>query len=702
MRTLAVVFAISALPASDAATANPVRKVVNMLQALQTKIAAEGEKEKELYDRYMCYCKTSGGDLAKGIADAETKVPQLNSDIAENEGKLGQLKVDIETHKADRTAAKTAMAEATALREKELSKFVSENADLMANLAAIAKAVGALEKGMGGFLQTAAASKLRNFAMDSNTISDADRQDLISFLSAKSDYSPASGEIVGILKQLGDEMAAHKKDVIAAEQAAVTAFEGIMAAKTKEVQALTKMIEDKLQRSASLAVEIQQMKNDLGDTAEGLVEDQKFIADLEKNCAGKGKLYEENVKYRNQELLAVAETIKILNDDDALELFKKTLPGSASFLQITSAAATMKSQALSMINALRQHHPSNRLDFIALSLQGKKIGFEKVIKMIDDLVAELKNDQIADSDKKEYCAVQFDTNDDKKKVLEKSVSDLETAIADSEAGIATTTEEIAALEHGIKALDKAVAEATEQRKEENAEYVAEMASDSAAKELLLFAKNRLNKFYNPKLYKPPAPREVSDEDRGVLAAGGSLDPTKAPGGIAGTGVSVGLVQTVTAPPPAPESFKAYAKKGEESNGVVAMIDLLVKDLDKSITEAEVTEKDAQEDYGTFMSDSANKRAEDSKSLDDKTGALADLNGGLEDQKGGLTSTSKELDATNQVIHALHLECDWLVKYFDMRKEARDNEIDSLGKAKAVLSGAGYSFAQTATRKFLRH
>jgi len=258
------------------------------------------------------------------------------------------------------------------------------------------------------------------------------------------------------------------------------------------------------------------------------------------------------------------------------------------------------------------------------------------------------------------------------------------------------------LEHGIKALDKAVAEATEQRKEENAEYVAEMASDSAAKELLLFAKNRLNKFYNPKLYKPPAPREVSDEDRGVLAAGGSLDPTEAPGGIAGTGVTVGLVQTVTAPPPAPESFKAYAKKGEESNGVVAMIDLLVKDLDKSITEAEVTEKDAQEDYGTFMTDSANKRAEDSKSLDDKSGALADLKGGLEEQKGGLTSTSKELDATNQVIHVLHLECDWLIKYYDMRKEARANEIDSLGKAKAVLSGAGYSFAQTATRKFLRH
>jgi len=700
MRTLAVVYAIAALRASDAAAANPVRKVVTMLQGLQAKISAEGEKEKELYDKYMCYCKTSGGDLAKGIADAQTKIPQLQSDIAENEAKLAQLKLDVEGHKADRAAAKEAMAAATALREQEKAKFDKENADLKANLAAIAKAVAALEKGSYGFLQTSTASTLKKL-VGKLDMQDADRQDMMAFLSGSSEYAPASGEIIGILKQMGDEMAADSKAVIDAEAAAVKAHEGLMAAKKKEVEALTKMIQNKLERIANLAVEIQEMKNDLGDSAEGLIEDQKFIADLEKNCGEKAKLYDENVKYRTQELAAVADTIKILNDDDALELFKKTLPGSASFLQITNTATLMKSQALRIINTLRKHRKSVRIDFIALSLRGKKIGFGKVIEMIDGLVAELKADQIADSDKKEYCAVSFDTADDKKKVLEKSVSDLETAIADSKAGIATTTEEIAALEDTIKALDKAVVEATEQRKEENEEYVAEMASSSAAKELLNFAKNRLNKFYNPKLYKPPAKKELTDEDRGVLAAGGSLDPTAAPGGIAGTGI--GLVQTATAPPPPPQAFKAYAKKGEESNGVIAMVDLLVKDLDKTMTEAEVTEKDAQGDYETFMQDSASKRAQDSQSLTDKEGALANLKGGLEEQTGSLGSSNSELDATNQYIHAMHLECDWLIKYYDMRKEARDNEIDSLGKAKAVLNGADYSLLQTArARKFLRH
>jgi len=413
-------------------------------------------------------------------------------------------------------------------------------------------------------------------------------------------------------------------------------------------------------------------------------------------------MYEENVKYRTQELAALADTIKVLNDDDALELFKKTLPGSASFLQVEVSTAQMKQQALGMINGLRRHNRSPQLDFIALSLRGKKIGFEKIITLIDDLVAELKKDQVDDDAKKEYCAAEFDTTDDKKKVLEKSISDLKTAIQDSEEGIATTTDEIAALEAGIKALDKSVTEATEQRKEENEDYTALMASDAAAKELIEFAKNRLNKFYNPKLYKAPAKKELTDEDRATLAAGGTLAPTEAPGGIAGTGI--GFVQTVTAPPPPPEAFEAYSKKSEESNGIIAMLDLLIKDLDKEMTEAEVTEKDAQGDYEVYMKDSSAKRAQDSKTLTDKEGALASLKGGLEEQKGSLTSTDKELMATNQYIHALHLECDWLIKYYDMRKEARANEIDSLGKAKAVLSGADYSLIQTSARarKFLRH
>jgi len=678
--------------------ANPIRKVVTMMQALQAKVEAEGEKEKELFDKYMCYCKNGAEALAKSIADAEAKGPELAAAIEEGTGKLAQLKDDIKAHQADRAAAKTAMAEATAVREKEAAAFAEATGDLKTNLAGLAKAIAAIEKGMAGFLQTSTASMLKKLVMNKNNMLDADRQDVLSFLSSDSDYAPQSGEITGILKTMEDEMNADLKAATDEETAAIAAYDGLMAAKKKEVESLTKMIEDKLQRVGDLGVEIQEMKNDLGDTADSLADDKKFLADLDKNCASKQKLYDENVKMRGQELAALADTIKVLNDDDALELFKKTLPGaSASFLQIQVSASAMKSRALALIQEAQTSSVQRRpaLDFISLALRGKKIGFEKIIGMIDDLVKELKIEQEEDEKKKEYCAAEFDKSEDKHKVLTKSISDLESAIAESEEGITTTKAEIEALSDGIRALDKSVAEATEQRKEENEEYTALMAGNTAAKELLAFAKNRLNKFYNPKLYKPPAKAELSAEDQATLAAGGTLAPTEAPGGIAGTGVTV-LAQADPGPPP--ESIKAYSKKGEESNGIIAMIDMLMKDLDKEMTQAELEEKDGQGDYEEFMKDSATKRAEDSKTMTDKEGALADLETGLGQQKSDKAQAEKDLGALNEYIHSLHLECDWLIKYFDMRKEARTNEIDALEKAKAVLSGADYSLVQTGARK----
>merc|ERR1719157_153592 len=102
-----------------------------------------------------------------------------------------------------------------------------------------------------------------------------------------------------------------------------------------------------------------------------------------------------------------------------------------------------------------------------------------------------------------------------------------------------------------------------------------------------------------------------------------------------------------------------------------------------------------------MKDSASKRADDSKTLGDKEGTLADLQASLQSSQEDKASTTKELQATLQYIQSLHNDCDWLIQYFGVRKNARDGEIDALGKAKAVLSGADYSLLQTAkAHKFL--
>jgi len=444
--------------------ANPIRRVVTMLQAMQKKIAEEGEKEKELYEKFQCYCKTSGGTLGESIAALEAKGPAVSSDIEQAEAQRTQYQADLKQHQTDRDDAKKAMAAATSLREKEAKAFGAEKAEADANIASINSAVAALEKGMsGGFLQTGGAQVLKKLALSKQEMSDADRQEILAFISGTetSGYAPQSGEITGILKQLGSEMSKTLAESTATEEEAIKNYDGLMGAKKKEVDSCTASIETKTQRVGELAVSIVQMKNDLSDSAAQLLEDKKFIAELETNCASKAGEMEERVKTRSEELVAIADTIKILNSDDALDLFKKTLPSaSASFLQVSSGVTK---RALAAIADVRRTSKSPQLDFIALALTGKKIGFEKVIKMIDEMIATLGNEQNDDDHKKEYCAAQMDQTDDKKKGLERSVSDAETAIEDADEGLATVRDEIAALEAGIKAFDKSVAEASEQR-----------------------------------------------------------------------------------------------------------------------------------------------------------------------------------------------------------------------------------------------
>jgi len=529
-----------------------------------------------------------------------------------------------------------------------------------------------------------------------------ERQDVLAFLSGSQEYAPQSGQIVGILKQMEDEMKKGAAEAAAAEDASIKTYDVLMAAKKKEVLALTKEIETKLERVGTIGVEIAQMKNDLGDTEEALIADKEFLANLDENCETKKKEWEVVMKTRAEELVALADTIKVLNDDDALELFKKTLPSAASLIQVQIRGKDYRKKALFLVQKVMKSGEQKQpeLELLALALKGKKIGFEKVIKMIDDMVTTLKIEQADDDAKKEYCAAAFDEADDKKKGLERAVSDLETAIENVKEDIAKLGEEIDALKAGIKELDKMVMEATEQRKEENEDFKELMASDTAAKELLKFAKNRLNQFYNPKLYKAPPKKELTREDRIVENMSGTAAPTATPGGIAGTGIEVFAQTNKKAPPPPPETFGPYTKKSEDSMGVMAMMDLLIADLDKEMTEAETEEKDAQVDYETTMRDSAEKRTKDSKLLGEKESTKADLEADLETHTEDKASTAKELMSTMQYIQSLHNECDWLLKYFDVRKEARASEIDALGKAKAVLAGADYSLLQTRSLGFL--
>jgi len=317
------------------------------------------------------------------------------------------------------------------------------------------------------------------------------------------------------------------------------------------------------------------------------------------------------------------------------------------------------------------------------------VDFSKVLKMIDDMVANLGAEMKADDDHLAFCNAELDKEGDNKKSQERKINDLTASIDELDTRIKQLVDEMKTIKKDMEETEKQAAEATEQRKKENALFQENMQQLTAAKQLLAKAKNRLMKFYNPAQYKPPPQRELTEEER-IAQNMGEVIPTPAPEMIAGTNIAVNLSQE-EAPidiGEAPETG-TYEKRGSKSGGVTQLMGMLEKDLNMQQQEAENDEKIAQRDYETLMSDSKKSLADSQMELTAKEGEHAEAKTNLNEDTTSRSMTNEELAGTNEKISALHGSCDFLMQNFDFRKAARAREIDGLKNAKATLSGADF-------------
>jgi len=696
-----------------AAQENPIRKIVNLLQMTQKKIEEEGEAQEDAFEKFQCYCETNDKKLAASVTELTDAVPQHEASVKSKSEQKAQMEEELKVHKKDREDANAAIESGNEQRAKDKAAFDAYSTEAKSNIAAMTKAVAAIRKGMGeAFLQSAQANTLQKLVLANTKLSAFDQSEISAFLQGKAATEGSSGEIVGILEQMKEQMEADLKEAEETEASAIADNDALVAAKNKEIAAATSAIEDKTARVGELAVAIVNAKNDLEDTKDALAEDTSYLAELKKTCAEQVELFAQVKKMRAQELEAIGATIKILNDDDALDLFKKTLPSPAlvqeSLLQV-NAKVSNKQRVKALLreaqrSAARVGDKSSASAQVAalmqLALAGKKAGFEKIIKMMDDMVELLGKEQKDDEQKKEYCEKEFEVSEDKDAELKRNIKGVEAEIAEGTDAIAGLKDDIAALTSGIADLDKAVAEATETRKEESTEYTTVKAQNSAAVQLLDVAKNQLNKFYNPAAYKAPPRRELTEEERIYVQSGGE-DPRDAeeamaaqqgPGGVAIPSFTQMFMKAHGPPPPPPMAVEAYKK--QDTGGPVALLDKLQNELKMEMQEDDMEEKTAQKDYEEMMKKSADKRAMDSKTIVEKESQKAEAEGLLGKAKKELKGKSAELMALQEYVMNLHADCDFLVKNFDTRKEARANEVDAIKKAKAVLSGADFSFMQT--------
>merc|ERR1719446_1236691 len=374
------------------------------------------------------------------------------------------------------------------------------------------------------------------------------------------------------------------------------------------------------------------------------------------------------------------------------------------FLQKDSNLSVAR-RARHLVVSLMQTSRSNesQLAFLAAALKSKKVDFSKITGMIEGMVGVLEKEQGDDDAQKGFCESELAKAAEEKKATEEKLASLAASIEDMSATVATLKDEISTLQAEIKSLDGAVAEATEQRKAEHAAFLQAQAENQAATQLVEAARNRLFKVYRPNLYKEEARRELTEEER-IAVSAGAPDPRDAEeaardfdrqqNSISGTGIVSPVFAQIRAatnvvPPPPPETFGAYQKKDTKSNGVIGLMDMMVDDLKSDHTEAKHAEETAQKDYERLMSTSQKSREQMAKSITEKESADAEYMEKIENAKTDQASTTDALAKLAEFIAGLHADCDFLLANFDVRKEARTNEVEGLKNAKAVLSGASF-------------
>jgi len=612
---------------------NPIRKVVTMLEDMQKNVEEEGEKEEELFNEFMCYCKNGATQLLNAISAGQAQVSELSNAIVKGTSQKSQLDQDITQHKADREAAEKVTKESTAMRQREADEFAKSSGEAKANIQSLTTAVAALKKGLSAsLLQTGVGQTIRSVIRTSPLVRDEQREVLLSFLESGSDMA-GSDQITGVMEQMLEAMQQDLQETERQESESVATYEALMKSKAAEIAAATKAIETKMSRTGTLAVENVQAKADLKNTETAVAADTQFQANLAKNCAIKQTEYDEKTKIRAEETLAISETIKMLSSDEALELFKKTMPSAAaaSFLQISSRSR-VRSKAYSTNNVP-----------VLLTLGGGSGGFEKVVGMVDGMVNVLEGEQAQDDKTDKWCIEELNKAEDEEKALATELSEVETAIEEHKDAIAMVASEVEALQAGLLELDKSVAEATEQRKKGHDEYLSTAAANQAAVDLLGMAKNRMNKFYNPTLHKEPAKGEQ-------------------------------------------EEFVQY-KKSEAGASVIAMLDDMIKDVGADLSESKRDEEEAQKDYEEDMQDADKKRKDDSALVVTKEAEKAEKVGKQEDNKELKRTKDMQSEVLVEKIKNLHKTCDFLMQQYEKIQDERAKEEEGLKSSKMMLSGA---------------
>jgi septal ring factor EnvC (AmiA/AmiB activator) len=656
---------------ADAAKNRPVTKVITLLKDMLKQLEKEAEEDEAIYDKMACWCETNDKEKTKAISDAEARISDLTTKIEELTAVSARLNTEIANLEKEVAANQKALDAATAIRQKQLAEFNAEEKDLLESISALKAAVVVLSKHhsmlqvprshMLGVAATLQHELTKHDALLKGVLTPSARRMIGAFVQSPEDYfdaaptfkqsyAPQSGEIFGILKQMKETFESNLSASQKEEMANQKAYEDLKEAKEAEIAAGQAQVDAKTEELATTDEKNAQAKQDIEDTKASLSADEQFLMMLKEKCSMTDSEWEERQKTRHEEMEAVSKALAILSGDDAHDLFTKTF--NPSFLQKESSSSSdRRGRAMKLLKAVAEKVGNPRL--ATLAEQVKLDAFTRVKKAIDDMVAQLLKEKEDEIKHKDFCTDEFNSNQLQTEKKTRSQEDLEAHIADLEGTIKALSEAIATAKAEISELQVQLKRAGEDREVQNKEFQMTVADQRATQKLLGQALNVLKAFYEKK-------------------AKAAFLQKQEPAG-----------------PPPPAGFETY-NKNAGAGGVMGLLQQIINDAKAMEAETVRAEEDAQKAYEDYVKETNASVEEKNKDIVHKSEVKAKAESDLVQANEDKDAVMLELEQLGNYKAELHSSCDFIVKNFEIRQQARDEEIEALKQAKAILSGAKFS------------
>ena len=659
---------------NDASNAKnrPVTKVVNLIKDMQAQLQKEAEEDEEVYEKLACWCETNDKEKTASIEEAESRITALTSAIEEGTATSSKLNTEIKNLEKEIAKNQEALDKATAMRKKELAEFNGEEKDVLQSIGALKSAIIALSK-HHEFIQASSETVINIAAMLQwqfhkhadmlkEVLTHSQRKAVTAFVQAPGDYfdaeptfkqsyAPQSGQIFGILKQMKETFETNLSASQKEEMQAQAAYEDLKAAKEAEIKAGTELKDTKTQELADTDEKLAQSKQDLEDTRNSLSADQKFLMNLKETCQMTDQEWEERQKSRAEEIKAVSEALAILSSDDAHDTFTKTF----NFVQTKSEVSKdrkNRDEASALLFKAAKANGNPRL--AALAARVRLDAFTKVKAAIDDMIAALLKEKADEIKHKDFCTEGLNTNERESELKARDIAELEAEISDLTTTIDELTKSIATLESEIAEMQTQLKRAGEDREMENKDFQGTVADQRETKALLKKAYDVLAAVF--KKFIQMEAKSSKQEPAG---------------------------------PPPPPGFKEY-KQSSGSGGVMGMLEQIMRDTETLEAEAIKAESDAQKAYETYVKDTNKSIEEKTRDITNKTEEKASKEADkIAAEEAKETAMNEQQQLMNENAD-LHKSCDFTLKNFEIRQTARDQEVEALRQAKAILSGAKFS------------